>query len=122
MYYDASLSYLYSNGYYIDGFDNSVVYLRDVTEMDYFWPDVMLQYDDYQRLTYAQFIYSTSYPDRLRLRDLYSRLCYIYGPPVTFRDDAISQISWYGGDQKGYITLRYSRNNGRYYTTLSYGY
>ena len=122
MYYNTSLSYLYSNGYYIDGFYDNVVYLRDVMELDYYWPDVMLQYDDYNRLVYAQMIYSTAYADRSRLRRIYRQLCLLYGSPVTFRDDEISQISWYGGNGEGYVTLRYARHGGRYFTTVSYGY
>ena len=122
MYYNTSLSYLYSNGYYIDGFYDNVVYLRDVMELDYYWPDVMLQYDDYNRLVYAQMIYSTAYADRTRLRRIYRQLCLLYGSPVTFRDDEISQISWYGGNGEGYVTLRYARHGGRYFTTVSYGY
>ena len=122
VYYNTSLSYLYSNGYYIDGFYDNGVYLRDVLQLDYYWPDVMLQYDDYSRLTYVQFVFSTDYADRTRLRRIYRQLCLLYGSPVTFRDDEISQISWYGGNGEGYVTLRYARHGGRYFTTVSYGY
>lgn len=120
--YSTSLSYLYNNGYYIDGFYDNVIYLRDVQLFGFYWPDVMMQYDDYNNLSYVQFIYSTPYADRVRLRRIYRNLCNTYGSPVAFRDDEISQISWYGGNGVGYVTLRYARHDGRYFTTISYGY
>ncbi|MBQ4007165.1 MAG: hypothetical protein II603_01375, partial [Muribaculaceae bacterium] len=48
--YDASLDYLYYNGFAIDGYYDNIVYLRDVPLFDYEWPDVMLRYDDYNQL------------------------------------------------------------------------
>ena len=119
--YDTALNYLYGMNYAIDGWANDLVYLRDVPLMRFTWPDVMIRFDDYRRMNYVQMVYSSPYYDRSRLRSLYSDLCVTYGNPVSFRDDALTQVSWYGGDGRGYVTLRYNNVNGRFYTTLSFG-
>ena len=119
--YDAALNYLYDMNYAIDGWANDLVYLRDVPVMRFTWPDAMIRFDSYRRMNYVQLVYSSPYYDRSRLRSLYSDLCVTYGSPVSFRDDALTQVSWYGGDGRGYVTLRYNNVNGRYYTTLSFG-
>lgn len=119
--YDAALNYLYDMNYAIDGWANDLVYLRDVPVMRFTWPDAMIRFDNYRRMNYVQLVYSSPYYDRSRLRSLYSDLCVTYGSPVSFRDDALTQVSWYGGDGRGYVTLRYDNVNGRYYTTLSFG-
>ena len=120
-FYDAALNYLYDMNYAIDGWANDLVYLRDVPVMRFTWPDAMIRFDSYRRMNYVQLVYSSPYYDRSRLRSLYSDLCVTYGSPVSFRDDALTQVSWYGGDGRGYVTLRYNNVNGRYYTTLSFG-
>lgn len=120
--YDASLDYLYYNGFAIDGYYDNIVYLRDVPLFDYEWPDVMLRYDDYNQLNYAQFAIVHSYNDRARYNRLYRRLCASYGNPVSYVRGAYPQVTWVGGDGRGYITLSLNHDAGRYYTALSFGY
>ena len=116
--YEASLDHLYYSGYYIDGYADGIIYLRDVPLMDLYWPDVMLNYE-LNKLVNAQFIYHSSYYDRARFDRVYRSLCRVYGSPV-FQDGMT--ISWYGGNNTGWVTLTMNDNYGDYYTTLSIGY
>ena len=116
--YNTSLDYLYCNGYYIDGYADGIIYLRDVPMLNLYWPDVMLNYD-YDRLVNAQFVYHSSYYDTSRFDRVYNSLSRIYGAPV-YRDGMT--VSWYGGDSRGYVTLSLENNYGDYYTTMSIGY
>ena len=115
---DASLNYLYYNGYTIDGYQNNVVYLRDVNMMGYSWPDVMLQYDDRGGLCYAEFATSTTYSDNYRFNSLYNSLCSTYGAPI---NSGNGYFSWYGGNQTGFINLNFAYEDGRYYTVMTLG-
>ncbi len=116
--YEASLDHLYFNGYYIDGYADNIIYLRDVSMLNLYWPDVMLNYE-YGKLANAQFIYHSSYYDRARFDRVYNSLCRIYGSPV-FQDGMT--ISWYGGNNTGWVTLTMTDSYGDYYTTMSIGY
>jgi len=116
--YDVSLNYLYSSGYYIDGYSDGIIYLRDVPMLNMYWPDVMLNYD-LNRLVNAQFVYYDDYYNLSRYNAAYNSLCRIYGSPV-FSDGMT--ISWYGGNSQGYVTLSMAEDYGGYYTTLSIGY
>ena len=116
--FNASLSYLYTNGYDIDGYDNGVVYLRNVHMMSLAWPDVMLCYDDYGRLINAQFIHSSYYNDRSRYNRLYHDLCAAYGSPIEIDGGG---ITWFGGNRMGYVTLSMTCTGSRYYTNLYIG-
>ncbi len=117
--FDASLDYLYYNGYEIDGYADHIIYLRDVSLLNYLWDDVMLSYDSYDRLVNAQFVYHTTYYDRHRYSRIYRNLCRVYGQPVAKGSDG---ISWYGGNSTGWVTLSMHNNLGHYYTTVSIGY
>ncbi len=117
-YLDASLNYLYYNGYNIDGYQDNVVYLRDVNLMGYSWPDVMLQYSDAGGLCYAEFATSSSYRDDYRFNSLYNSLCATYGSPI---NSGNGYYSWYGGNQTGFINLNFAYDNGRYYTVMTFG-
>ena len=121
-YMDVSLSHLYYNGYDIDGYDNGIVYLRNVGMLNLTWHDVMLNYDDYGRLVNAQFVYSQSYRDYSRYDRVYRDLCAVYGSPIAVNDNAFeSAATWFGGNSTGYVTLSFGYQAGRYYTTLSVG-
>ena len=120
--YYSSLDYLFTRGYEIDGYYNGVVYLRNIQELNCFWPDVMLNYGSRNALSSAEFHYSTSYDDLGRFNRLYSDLCARYGQPVTYAEDSQGiRSTWYGGNARGFVSLEYYYNRGRYYTTLSYG-
>ena len=113
-----ALNYLYYNGYYIDGFENSIVYLTDVELLDYDWDDVMLQFDGNNNLDYVEFAYWTPSYDTSRFFGLYNYLCSIYGSPVSFTN---SMYSWYGGDGIGYVNLGYQNGGDVFYTVLAFG-
>ncbi len=113
-----ALNYLYYNGYYIDGFENSIVYLTDVELLDYDWDDVMLQFDGNNNLDYVEFAYWTPSYDTSRFFGLYNYLCSIYGSPVSFTN---SMYSWYGGDGIGYVNLGYQNDGDVFYTVLAFG-
>ena len=117
--FDISLNYLYTNNYYIDGYDRDIIYLRDVRMLNLLWPDVMLCYDSYGRLANAQFIISTGYADRSRYNRLYHDLCAVYGPPISVD---VNGATWFGGNTTGYVTLTAAMNGARFYTTLYVGY
>ena len=117
-YLDASLNYLYYNGYNIDGYQDNVVYLRDVQMMGYSWPDVMLQYDNAGGMCYAQFTTSSGYRDDYRFNNLYNSLCSTYGSPIIGNN---GEYSWYGGNGTGYINLYFNYDAGRYYTVITFG-
>ena len=87
--------------------------------LNLYWEDVMLCYDNYDRLVNAQFIFQTSYYDRNRYNRVYNSLCRIYGSPFTNNDGS---LSWYGGNSTGWVTLAMHDNLGHCYTTLSIGY
>ena len=117
-YFDVSLDYLYTSGYYIDGYQDNIVYLRDVRMLNLLWPDVMLSYDA-GRLANAQFVYASTYRDRSRYNRLYHDLSAVYGPPISVES---GMATWFGGNTTGYVTLSMGTDYGRYYTTLSIGY
>ena len=117
-YLDASLNFLYYNGYDIDGYQDNVVYLRDVNMMGYSWPDVLLQYDDNGGMCYAEFVTSASYNDDYRFRSVYNSLCTTFGPPINIGN---GHFSWYGRNGNGYVNLNTVYENGRHFTVLTFG-
>lgn len=120
--YNASLDYLYHKGYEIDGYANNTIYLRNVPELGYTWPDATIFYDSYGRMANSQFVYSTSFNALGRFDRLYHSLCLTYGTPVSSSwHGTHRETIWYGGDARGYVSLEYDFSGGRYYTILSYG-
>lgn len=121
------LTTLYDNNYYIDGYSDDVIYLRDVRELGYDWEDVMMNYS-YGRLSSAQFVYSTRYDNESRYNSVYYDLCRLYGDPVMLNYNTRSpqgSMAWFGYGSNNYVTLDYYRDyawNGsvRYYTVLTY--
>ena len=55
-FFDDALDYLYSQGFYIDGYANSIIYLRNVPMLRMIWDDVMLAFDTQGRLVNAEFV------------------------------------------------------------------
>lgn len=120
-----SLDYLYNHGYTVDSYGNDVVYLRDINEMSFFWPDATLYYGSLG-LQRSEFIYSTGYYDLGRYNNLYNSLVARYGAPVNISRTTNSYAATWFGYNNGYITIEYRpmyTNAGslRYYTTLTYG-
>lgn len=117
-YYFDSLNHLYCNGYYIDGYADDVIYLRDVPLLGLYWSDAMLNYSN-NRFANAQFVYYSDRYDATRYNILINKLTRIYGTPVC--RDGVS-VSWYGSDGIGYVTLSMMDDPTGYYTTMSIGY
>lgn len=120
--YNETLNYLYYNNYYIDGYYDGIVYVRNVDLYGYTWPDVELRYDDYNGLNYAQFSYSMGYNDMTRYDAIYRQMCGYYGQPVAVVGGTYPRVTWVGGDSRGYITLSLNGAGGRWYTSLAFGY
>ena len=120
-----SLDYLYRNSYTVYGYDNDVIYLRNVDQYGYMWPDATLYYD-VNGLTGSQFVYSTNYNSRSRYDSVYNTLYGQHGAPISVQNTSNGiSATWWGYDGQ-YISLEYRpiyTNNGqlRYVTTLSLG-
>lgn len=118
-----SLDYLINRGYTIDGYGNDAVYLRDVNEMSYYWPDATLYYGA-GGLARSEFLYSTSYPDPMRYNSLYTRFNRTYGPPINIvRTGGVLSATWFAPN-RGYVTIDYRSQYSlggdlRYFTTLT---
>lgn len=123
--FNVSLDYLYRNGFIIDGYINDVVYLRNVSQMSFIWPDVELYYVS-GGFARSRFSYSTNYYDRTRYNQLYSTFVTRYGAPVNYQVVNNGYIATWFGYDNGYISLEFSPSYSsdghlRYYTTLSFG-
>lgn len=120
-----SLDYLYNNGYTVDGYGNNVVYLRNIPQMSYTWPDATLYYGN-AGLERSQFIYSTAYYDLTRYNSLYNSFMGSYGAPVGYSNAGNGFVATWFGYNNGYISLEFrpmytSGGQLRYYTTLTFG-
>lgn len=120
-----SIDYLNRNGYSIYNYGSDVVYLRNVNQYGYMWPDATLYYGS-NGLTGSQFMYSTNYYDMGRYNMVYNSLVNQYGAPVSTQNISNGVVAtWWGYDGQ-YVSLEYRpiyTNNGqlRYFTTLSFG-
>ena len=120
-----SLDYLNRNGYTVHGYGNDVVYLRNISQYGYNWPDATLYYSSHG-LVGSEFVYSTSYNSRSRYNSVYNTLYNQYGAPISVDSSANgATVTWWGYDNQ-YVSLDYHpiyTNNGqlRYVTTLSMG-
>ena len=77
-----SIDNLRRDGYYIDGYNNNEVYLRNVYEMNYSWDDGVVIYDSSGRMQSARLYQSTYGYDSSRFDNLYSQICSQYGLPA----------------------------------------
>lgn len=117
---------LLTNGYTITGYGNDVVYLSNVPQLNYNWPDATMYFNG-GNLSASEFIYSTPYYNIDRYNNVYNRLISVYGTPynvVPYSTSGASATWWGPGGQ--FITLQFApryANNGslRYFTTLSFG-
>lgn len=123
--FNISLDYLFGKGYIVDGYGDNRVYLRDVNQFNYYWPDATLYYGN-SGLTRSEFLYSTSYPDMMRYNSLYNSLTGTYGPPVDYVTSGASVTATWFAPNRGYVTLQYAPQYSiggalRYFTTISFG-
>ena len=115
-----SLSALANSGYSVSSYGDNVIYLSNVPQMNYNWPDAALYYNS-GVLCGSQFTYPTGYYDMGRYNALYSTFVSRYGVPVNASNSGGTiSSSWFGPDGR-YVSLSYTALNGQYYTTLSFG-
>ena len=119
-----SLDYLFNAGYNVDGYTNDIVYLRNVSAMNYVWTDAALYYGN-AGLDASSFYYSTPTYNLSRYNNVYNSLVATYGAPVSVNNTVNSMTAtWFGGNN-GYVTLSFGANNIgsnlRYLTTLTFG-
>ena len=116
-----SINSLVNSGYTVSSYGNDVVYLTNVPQMNYTWPDAALYYNN-GILSGSQFTYATPYSDMGRYNSLYGMLTSQYGVPVqTMNQGGIMSATWFGPANR-YVTLSFnSQYGGNYYTTLSFG-
>lgn len=117
---NVSLNFLLNKGYTVNGYDNSQVWLRNVSIANYVWPDAALYYGD-GGLNASSFYYTSPYYDPARYNSVYSQMINLYGPPVSYSTThGAMSASWLGAS--GYVTLTLgATTSGSYVTTLSFG-
>ena len=110
-----SLDYLINHGYTVDGYGNNVVYLRDINQFNYYWPDATLYYGN-GGLARSEFLYSTSYPDMMRYNSLYNSFTGTYGSPVNIvmsllliKMPLCPLVRWRGINLCCYLPVTYNR-------------
>ncbi|MDE5723164.1 MAG: hypothetical protein K2H99_03160, partial [Paramuribaculum sp.] len=123
--FNISLNHLYDNGYTVDGYGNDIVYLRNVTQLKYLWPDATLYYGP-GGLTGSEFFYSTSVYDPSRYNYVYRDLVRTYGPPATMTYPNGGYMATWFPNGNGYIRLQFGSGtsyggSSRFYTSLSFG-
>lgn len=117
---DMTLRTLLNQGYNVASYGNNVVYLTNVPQMNYYWPDAALYYNN-GALCGSTFTYPTTYYDMSRYNALYNTFCSQYGVPVsTVNQGGVISATWFGNGNR-YVTLEFNSNYGDYYTTLSFG-
>lgn len=117
---DLTLRTLINQGYSVTSYGNNVVYLTNVPQMNYYWPDAALYYNN-GALCGSSFTYPSSYYDMSRYNALYNTFCGQYGVPVSsVNQGGVISSTWFGNDNR-YVTLEFNSNYGNYYTTLSFG-
>ena len=115
-----SIQALINSGYSVTSYGNNVVYLTNVPQMNYYWPDAALYYNN-GALCGSSFTYPSNYYDMSRYNTLYNTFCGQYGVPVsTVNQGGVISATWFGYDNR-YVTLEFNSNYGNYYTTLSFG-
>ena len=117
---DMTLRTLINQGYGVTSYGNNVVYLTNVPQMNYYWPDAALYYNN-GVLCGSSFTYPSSYYDMSRYNALYSTFCNQYGMPVSsVNQGGVVSSTWFGAGNR-YVTLEFNSTYGDYYTTLSFG-
>lgn len=120
-----SVQHLLSSGYTITGYDNDMVYLSNVMQLNYLWPNATLYYGT-GGLMGSEFVYSTSGYDISRYNMVYSSLLSQYGNPVSVQNSGNGITTTWWGYNNQYVSLSYypeyaANGSLRYYTVLSFG-
>ncbi len=120
-----TINQLVNNGYNVSGYNSNTVYLVDVNQAGYLWPDATFYYNN-GYLDRSEFFYTSPYPDTYRYSMLYNSFTNSYGMPVNVvNTPAAMSATWFAPD-RGYITLQYGNGKlvsvpGRFVTTLTVG-
>ncbi|MDE6108959.1 MAG: hypothetical protein K2F72_01575, partial [Muribaculaceae bacterium] len=122
-----SINYLVNGGYTVSGYDNNMVYLSNVSMLNYIWPAANMYYNAGGGLAGSQFVYYTPRRNMKRYNAVYRDLVRTYGSPYSVQNLAGGgrAATWWGTDGQ-YITLNCGTDlagNGSsyFYTTLSFG-
>lgn len=111
---------LLNQGYTVTGYGDNVVYLNNVPQMNYYWPDAAMYYNN-GMLCGSTFTYPQTYYDISRYNSLYNTFCSQYGMPVsTVNSGGVVSATWFGNGNR-FVTLEFNSNYGGYYTTLRFG-
>lgn len=120
-----TINQLINGGYNVSGYNANTVYLTDVNQAGYFWPDATFYYNN-GGLDRSEFFYTSPYNDNSRYANLYRAFTSRYGFPVNVVNAPLNmQATWFAPD-RGYITLQYGNGAsmslpGRFVTTLTVG-
>ena len=111
---------LLNQGYTVTGYGDNVVYLNNVPQMNYYWPDAAMYYNN-GMLCGSTFTYPQTYYDMSRYNSLYNTFCSQYGMPVsTVNSGGVVSATWFGNGNR-FVSLEFNSNYGGYYTTLRFG-
>lgn len=117
---DLSLRSLINSGYAVSSYGNNVIYLSNVPQMNYTWPDAAMYYNN-GVLCGSTFTYPSSYYDMSRYNSLYNQFYRQYGAPISMvNSGGVISSTWYGAGNR-FVTLEFNSNYGNYYTSLSFG-
>ncbi len=123
---DVGLNSLIRAGYNVVGSVNDAIYLSNVMQFGYTWPQVSVYYGP-SGLASTRFQYLSSGSSQSRYRSVYNQLCTLYGSPVLENvNNGIITATWWGGDRNGYVSLTFGpgvMQNGSvgYFTDIIYG-
>ncbi len=123
--FSQSLQQLYNSGYNVGGYDNNVIYINNVSELNYMWPEGIVYYGD-NGLTRTQLYYATPGYNRGRYNAVYSLLSSRYGIPArAVLPGNGMQATWFASDGS-FIQLEYSSRDiydggSNFVTTLTFG-
>lgn len=121
-----SINALINNGYTVNSYDNSSVYVSNVPMLNMSWPDAILFYNDRGALCGSRFMYSTGFYDMNRYNLTYTSLVNTYGSPASLQSTSSGMEATWWGTGNQFIRLSFSPQYNqygdvRYYTTLSFG-
>lgn len=122
--FNASLNYLYDNGYTVGGYGNNAIYINNVNMLNFIWPEASMFYNG-GRLVSTVYTYVSPYNDGSRYNSVLNILSGRYGAPYVSPLDNGMSATWWNSDGS-YVTLNYESSYGHggalgYYTTLTFG-
>lgn len=122
---NAGVNALIGAGYNVLGTAANTIYLGNVNRYGVIWPEATIFYGN-NGMNGARFQYGSRTPGYNRWETAYAQLCSEYGAPVeSSYSNGQRVVTWWGGYDTGYITLRYTTDYDAgypvYYTDLIYG-